>query len=89
MINVFVHVHDEGESEWENECHLFSRVPIEKEYFALSHDGNWYEVEMVVHTPFDQEVQAEIYAVKVDHMEIKRSKLNTESGFDFGVLSAP
>ncbi|WP_340394908.1 hypothetical protein [Paenibacillus sp. FSL E2-0177] len=83
MAKVFVHTHEKGDSEWENEYYPFSRVPVEGEFLTLASDGEWYKVEMVVHTPFDREIHAEIYAVKVDHMKIQKRKLNTEPTFSF------
>ncbi|OME07875.1 hypothetical protein BSK64_06365 [Paenibacillus odorifer] len=84
MPKVFVHVHDAGDIEFENDYHSFSRIPVENEYFTLSHDGDWYRVELIIHTPFDEEIEAEIYGVKVDHMEIMKDKLNPDPGFSFG-----
>lgn len=84
MAKIFVHTHEKGDSEWENDYYSFSRVPIEGEYFTLASNGEWYQIEMVVHTPFAKEIHAEIYGVKVDHMEIMKDKLNTDSGFSFG-----
>lgn len=75
MAKVFVHTREQGEMEWVNDYYPFSRVPVEGEYFTLSSDGEWFLVELVVHTPFDKEVHAEVFAVQVDHLEVMKSKL--------------
>ncbi|CEE79440.1 conserved hypothetical protein [Xanthomonas citri pv. citri] len=41
------------------------------EYVAMSEDA-WFKVELVVHTPFACEFDAEVYAVGVDHLEVVR-----------------
>lgn len=72
MKSIFVHLHDEGEANWENRYHDFGRIPVEGEYLSI--DIGWYKVELVVHTPFSMEMSAEIYAVKVDYNEEIRKK---------------
>ncbi|WP_338708442.1 hypothetical protein [Paenibacillus amylolyticus] len=84
MPKVFVHTHTAQDSDWENDYYEFSRVPIEGEVFALSSDSPWYEVELVVHTPFEKGLAAEVYAVEVDHNKIMKQKLNTSKAtFEF------
>ncbi|GAS82404.1 hypothetical protein [Paenibacillus amylolyticus] len=83
MSKVFVHTHTAHDSDWKNDYHDFSRVPIEGEVFALSSDSPWYQVELVVHTPFEKDLAAEVYAVEVDHSKIKRNKLNIEPAIEF------
>ncbi|WP_406945747.1 hypothetical protein ACJA3J_05725 [Halobacillus sp. SY10] len=78
MAKVFLHIHDEGESNWENLYYDFGRVPTESEFLATSNDSEWYKVELVVHTPFSAELEAEVFAVKVSQREVKRDKLNTD-----------
>lgn len=77
MKKVFLHLHNQGESDWENSYYQFDRIPVEGEYVTTEVNGEWHKVKMVVHTPFDKEVCAEVYAVKVDHNEEMKSKLNT------------
>jgi len=81
---VFVHTHTAGDHDWENDYHEFCRIPIEGEFFALESDGPWYQVELVVHTPFEDDLEAEVYAVEVDHNKIMKQKLNTSKAtFEF------
>jgi len=77
---VFLHLHDEGEANWLNKYADFVRIPVEDEYFAIEHDGEWYKVEVVVHTPFSSEMCAEIYAVKVEHQKEVEKKVKTKKG---------
>lgn len=72
---VFVHYKDERNSNWQNIGRYFSRVPTVGEYFALSDTGPWYRVEIVVHCPFDDaEFEAEIFGIKVDHLQVLKDK---------------
>jgi hypothetical protein len=83
MSKVFLHMHDKGQVNWVNNYNEFDRIPVEGEYFALSSVSEWYEVELIVHTPFEEELHAEVYAVKVDHEKVKQMKLNTKPGVSF------
>ncbi len=58
-------------SDWLNEEREFGRIPMIGEYVAMSEDA-WFKVELVVHTPFACEFDAEVYAVGVDHLEVVR-----------------
>lgn len=80
MKPVFLHLHNEGEADRLNKYSDFVRIPVEGEYFAIEHDGEWYKVELVVHTPFSSEMCAEIYAVKVNHQKEMKKKVKTEKG---------
>jgi hypothetical protein len=42
------------------------------EYLATATTSDWYKVELVVHCPFEAEFAAEVYAVRVDHMEVMK-----------------
>ncbi|QTB25217.1 hypothetical protein [Lysinibacillus sphaericus] len=77
METVFVHLHDKNDFNYVNEYYQFKRVPVEGEYLVTNVDGDWYKVELVVHTPTSKEMIAELYAVKVDHNEEinKKTKL--------------
>ncbi|MCP3026620.1 hypothetical protein [Halobacillus sp. A5] len=77
MAKVFLHIHDAKKANWENLRYEFERLPIEGEFFALG-DSDWYQVELVVHTPFKKDLAGEIYGVKVDHMEIKNDRLDSK-----------
>ncbi|WP_339212947.1 hypothetical protein [Solibacillus sp. FSL W8-0372] len=59
-------MNNEGEVNWINNYHHFDRIPSEGEYLATEVAGDWYKVELVVHTPISEEMSAEIYAVKVN-----------------------
>lgn len=77
MHKVFLHTHTKGDHDWVNEIKEFGRIPVEGEYLATDVDSTWYEVELIVHTPFTPEMEAEVYAVKVDHAKVKQKKLST------------
>jgi hypothetical protein len=50
----------------------FARIPFVGEYLALSTDSAWYKLQLVVHTPFPCDHDAEVYAVEVDYLEITK-----------------
>lgn len=79
MAKVFVHLHSDGESDFSNQFHIFERLPIEGEYLTISDDSEWYQVEMVVHTPFSEQMCAEIFAVQVNHNEVMKKKVKNQS----------
>lgn len=79
MATVFVHLHNEGESIWINQNHDFERIPVENEYITIDCDSEWYKVELVVHTPFCDEMSAEIFAVRVDHNKEMKKKVKNQS----------
>ncbi|AUO08172.1 hypothetical protein NS115_01690 [Paenibacillus jamilae] len=83
MPKVFVHTHDMGKANWENQYFDFGRIPVEGDFFALSSDSPWYQVELIVHTPFKEDLAAEIYGVKVEHEKVKRTKLSMPAKFEF------
>ena len=70
-MKVFLHTRSDGMSDWKNEDRDFARIPNIGEYLSLSSDSPWYEVQLVVHTPFETSYDAEVFAVEVDHMEVK------------------
>ncbi len=69
-MRVFLHTRTEGMADWTNEYRDFARIPAVGEYLTLSSTSEWYEVQLVVHIPFDAECDAEVYAVQVDHMAV-------------------
>ncbi len=77
MHKIFLHTHEKEKADWVNTIKEFGRIPLEGEYLAISVDSEWYQVELVVHTPFSEEMEAEVYAVKVDHGKVKEKKLDT------------
>lgn len=72
---VFLHTREKGSFEWINEIREFARIPIVGEYLALDVSSPWYQVQLVVHTPFECDCEAEVYAIEVDHNEVKRHAL--------------
>jgi len=74
-MKVFLHTRDMGKFNWVNEIREFARIPIEGEYLALNSNSGWYKVQLVVHTPFECDCNAEVYAVKVDHNLVKENVL--------------
>lgn len=69
-MKVFLHTRSEDTHDWTNEIREFVQVPSVGEYIALSSDSAWYEVQVVVHTPFEGQCNVEVFAVKTDHMEV-------------------
>jgi hypothetical protein len=66
-----VHIRKRGEYAIGGERRYFARLPVVGEFLAMNIDGQWYQVELVIHCPFPCGWKAEIYAVQVDHHEIK------------------
>jgi hypothetical protein len=72
-MKVFLHTRSKGMFDWRNELRDFARIPVLGEYLAWDDSSPWYQVQLVVHTPFEQaDCDAEVYAVEVDHNEVKR-----------------
>jgi hypothetical protein len=64
---VFLHTRNHGTDKMTNEEYDFARIPIIGELVALaSVSPCWYKVQLVVHTPFERGLDAEVYAVAVD-----------------------
>lgn len=73
---VFLHTRTPQQRDWVNEKRDFARIPTVGEYVATSSSGvSWFRVQLVVHTPFPCEFDAEVYAVAVDHSEVLRAAL--------------
>jgi hypothetical protein len=53
-------------------------VPGVGEYVAPDADGPWFEVRLVVHTPFEADCDAEAYAVEVDARRVLGSTVGPE-----------
>lgn len=71
MARVFLHTRNSGERDWNNEFREFARIPILGEYVSIeSSDKNWFRVELVVHTPFPCDCDAEVYAVATNHSKV-------------------
>lgn len=75
-MKVFLHVRSQGKHDWVNKFYDFARLPVKGEYIAIETSSPWYEVQLVVHTPFPCDCEAEVYAVEVDHMEAKKQAFN-------------
>ncbi|MEG4185187.1 hypothetical protein QUA32_25895 [Microcoleus sp. Pol14D6] len=70
-MKVFFHTRSPQERGWSNnEKREFARIPIVWEYVTTAINSPWFCVQLVVHTPFDCEFDAEVYAVAVDHNEV-------------------
>lgn len=76
MKPVLIHLHNKGSIDWINKKFYFDRIPVEGEYITVDFESDWYKIEMVVHTPFSDEMAAEVYAVKVIYSEEIKNKLN-------------
>ncbi|EST12191.1 hypothetical protein [Sporolactobacillus laevolacticus] len=76
MKPVLFHLHSKEKHDWANQYYQFERIPVEGEYVCLSSEGDWYRVELVVHTPFSNQMCSEIYAVQIDRNEIMKEKVN-------------
>jgi hypothetical protein len=71
-MKVFLQTRSEGSFEWNKELREFGQIPFVGEYLTLSTGSAWYRVELVVHTPFPCDYDAEVYAVEVDYAEITK-----------------
>jgi hypothetical protein len=77
-MKVFLHTRRPGKFDWANESRNFGRLPVVGEFVALASDSPWYQVQIVVHCPFEAEYEAEVYAVEIDHTEAKQRAFNAE-----------
>ncbi|OCG81956.1 hypothetical protein LMG667_20185, partial [Xanthomonas euvesicatoria] len=75
-MKVFLHTRSPEHRDWLNEKREFARIPVVGEHVAISSDGPWFKVELVVHTPFPCEFDAEVYAVAVDHLQVLNEALD-------------
>ena len=67
-MRVFLHTRESKGSGWNNnEMREFARVPAIGEYVALADDSEWFEVVLVVHTPFECDCDAEVFAQSPRH----------------------
>jgi hypothetical protein len=75
-MKVFLHTRSPQQRDWLNEPREFARIPVLGEYVAISGDSPWFKVELVVHTPFPCEFDAEVYAVAADHLAVLKAALD-------------
>ncbi len=71
-MKVFLHTRSEGKYDWNNEYRDFAQIPNVGDYLALNSGSPWYLVQVIVYTPFPCDVEAEVYAVEVDHNVVKK-----------------
>jgi hypothetical protein len=71
MAKVFLHTYGRKDSEGTHQEAEFERLPVVGEIISLDATSPWYEVRLVVHTPFhDADSDAEVYALEGDHTAI-------------------
>ena len=71
MATVLVHTRNNTKEKWQNQKMEFSRIPCEGEHLVLSATSDWYQVQVVVHCPFEgAEFDSEVYATKVNHLDV-------------------
>ncbi len=64
MATIHLHTKRKVETIWNTEYREFAVVPTVGEYVALSPESPWYEVHLVVHTPYKTGSEAEVYVVE-------------------------
>ncbi len=74
-MKVFFHTRTPQQRDWLNEERDFARIPTVGEYVATSSGSSWFRVELVVHTPFPCDFDAEVYAVAADHLAVLKETL--------------
>lgn len=72
-MKVFLHTRAHGSMSWKNEGRTFLRLPVVGEYVCTDETSEWYEVQLVVHCPFEAQYAAEVFCVQVDHLEVKKA----------------
>jgi hypothetical protein len=75
-MKVSLSMRSQGKYDWKNQIHELEQVPRAGEYVALGPDSPWYVVQLVVHTPYRQDCQAEAYMVEVDRDQAKHQALH-------------
>jgi hypothetical protein len=71
-MKVLLQTRSEGNFDWNKEIRQFVQIPFVGEYVALTTNSAWYKVQLVVHTPFPCDYDAEVYAVEVDSLELTK-----------------
>jgi hypothetical protein len=66
-MKIFLHTRKPGEPDWENNTIEFPQIPSVGEFVVPSGGAALFEVRFVSHTPFGDEMDAEVYAVGVDN----------------------
>jgi hypothetical protein len=79
IMKVFLHTRNRASWNWQNELRNFARIPIVGEYLTLDSESPWYQVLVVVHTPFECDCDAEVYAVMMYNSEIRQQLLREPS----------
>jgi hypothetical protein len=74
MNNVLLHVRSKGSTATENTERTFLRLPVVGEYVATTKD-DWCQITLVLHVPFEKEITAELFALKVDRMEVLNAEM--------------
>lgn len=70
MRKILFHFLEPGQTEPENEVLEAAELPRVGEFITRHSTSPWYRATLVVHTPFEgQELVAEVYAVRTDHMK--------------------
>jgi len=67
-MKLFLHILSKERPSWEpaDESLDFGRIPAVGEYLATESSSPIYLVKLVVHTPFEREIKAEVWAVEID-----------------------
>lgn len=63
-MKVFLHTRKRGESDWQNVDMDFAQIPHLGECVKPSIGDIYYEVRYVLHTPFRDDMDAEVFAVE-------------------------
>lgn len=77
-MKIFLHTRSPGQRDWNNTVVEVPQIPAVGEYVATSGSGDdWYQVELVLHTPFPCEFDAEVYSVAKNHLDAMEEAFKT------------
>jgi hypothetical protein len=68
-MHVFLHLRRKGLQTTDNEVRDFVQIPGLGEYVSLETTPAYFLVKVVIHTPHGGDIDAEVFAVEVDHLD--------------------
>jgi hypothetical protein len=63
----------------------FPRIPLVGDHISIdTNSEDLYQVTLVIHCPFNTDYEVEVYAVKVDHLNVKKKALGETGTASWG-----
>jgi hypothetical protein len=75
-VRVLVHTRNPGQNKCEHELRELATVPQVDDHVLMKAGSTaWYKVQLVVHTAFPYECDAEVWAVAVEHVDAQKKAM--------------